>query len=332
MENTITKEEATKLKQDTLEDAIRKGDLKAVRGLMVFGVDLNNTYFSNLYTPLMYAAKTSFTTTSEMVKILLDNGANVNIGDEYGWTALHSACEYGPKLETVKILLNAGANVNVKAMNDSQNPGITPLHLAVFHYTEEESIDVVRLLLEAGADVNAQESKDSITPGVTPLHRLCFQLGDIPTMDPRDISQIMNINIKILELLIEADANLNLSDSYGNTALSYVAMDAFDAGEYAVKVVKKLIENGATINYKDFQGKTILEKLEEYGKEKFIEIEKMKNGEIIKVYSNDKYVENGDIFIKFSADNYVQKIMSVDEYYQRIENIKEVENILMYEK
>ena len=50
----------------------------------------------------------------EIVKILLAAGANPNLQDMYGRTALTSASEVG-YLEIVKILLAAGANVNHQA-------------------------------------------------------------------------------------------------------------------------------------------------------------------------------------------------------------------------
>jgi len=47
------------------------------------------------------------------VKIALNNGADINAVDEYGYSALHSAAEDG-NLEIVKLLVEHGANVNLR--------------------------------------------------------------------------------------------------------------------------------------------------------------------------------------------------------------------------
>jgi ankyrin repeat protein len=61
----------------------------------------------------------------KVVKLLLDKGADVNVAQKDGATALHAAASEG-HTETVKLLLDRGADVN--AENDSRE---TPLHLAV---------------------------------------------------------------------------------------------------------------------------------------------------------------------------------------------------------
>ncbi len=58
-----------------------------------------------------------------MVEILLDHGADVSLWAE-GWTPLHNAVLFG-KTEIVKVLLANGADVNSKT-----NEGKTPSDLA----------------------------------------------------------------------------------------------------------------------------------------------------------------------------------------------------------
>ena len=62
----------------------------------------------------------------EIVKLLLSNGAEVNVTNHYGQNPLHYACVFRQK-EIVKKLLNAGADVNAK-----DDDGHTPLGLASF--------------------------------------------------------------------------------------------------------------------------------------------------------------------------------------------------------
>ena len=72
----------------------------------------------------------------EIVKLLLESGANVHIKDKGDQTALHLASRNG-HLEIVKLLLESGANVNIKDKN-----GQTALHYASRYHKSE----VVNLL------------------------------------------------------------------------------------------------------------------------------------------------------------------------------------------
>uniref|UniRef100_A0A671NE87 Ankyrin repeat domain 50-like n=1 Tax=Sinocyclocheilus anshuiensis TaxID=1608454 RepID=A0A671NE87_9TELE len=88
----------------------------------------------------------------EAVEILLNAGANLNLADGDGRTALSVAALCVPSAaggrghgEVVSLLLERGANPEHK-----DTDGMTPLLLASYEGHEE----VVELLLEAGADVD----------------------------------------------------------------------------------------------------------------------------------------------------------------------------------
>lgn len=72
---------------------------------------------------------------------------NIDLKDEFGFTALHWACFYG-QLTTVVSLIEAGANVSLEAPEM-----VTPLALASAGGHHE----IVRLLLEKGADPSHQD-------------------------------------------------------------------------------------------------------------------------------------------------------------------------------
>jgi len=81
------------------------------------------------------------TTDASIARDLINHGANLNIADDKGWTALVYAVD-GHNLPIVRILLKAGAQVDAK-----DKRGWTPLMYAV----DEGDIDVTKVLLASGA-------------------------------------------------------------------------------------------------------------------------------------------------------------------------------------
>lgn len=89
----------------------------------------------------------------EFVKLLIDNGANVNARDmdeSNGRTPLHDACDKG-HVDVVKILLDHGASLEAKDPMEC-----TALHCA----TASNSLELVKLLLDRGANVEAKMGKE----------------------------------------------------------------------------------------------------------------------------------------------------------------------------
>jgi len=78
----------------------------------------------------------------EIVKLLLERGADPNAKTDDGLTPLHIAAFKG-HVDVVRVLLEHGANPNAK-----DNNGQTPLHYAV----QEGHVEIVKSLLERGAD------------------------------------------------------------------------------------------------------------------------------------------------------------------------------------
>jgi len=87
-------------------------------------------------------------TNLELIKELLDKGANINNRDKDGMTALHNAAIEG-HIEIVKYLLKRGANLEA-----ANNVGMTALHLAVYN----RNIEVVRELIKNGAKLNIRDN------------------------------------------------------------------------------------------------------------------------------------------------------------------------------
>ena len=85
----------------------------------------------------------------EIVKLLLEARADVNIKDKYGEAALIYTLKYG-YTEIVELLIEAGANVNIK-----DKDGLTALIYAL----KNGNLDIAKLLIEKGADINFKNKK-----------------------------------------------------------------------------------------------------------------------------------------------------------------------------
>ncbi|XP_022908719.1 ankyrin repeat domain-containing protein 39 [Onthophagus taurus] len=93
----------------------------------------------------------------ERCQKLVKTGVDVNVEDNFGYTALHYSARHG-KLDVCKWLLRENAKVDAK----TRSGGATPLHRAC----TTGHLEVVRLLLTYKAD---PEIKDA--DGKTALHR-----------------------------------------------------------------------------------------------------------------------------------------------------------------
>jgi hypothetical protein len=125
----------------------------------------------------------SFEGHTEIVRLLLEYGANVNLTDNIYGSALKVASSYG-HIAIVRLLINSGADVTPNywhgaPLHDASNMGYTDIvrlllksgaevnHCEYECYTalqaasREGHIDIVRLLLESGANVDPQNSQKS---------------------------------------------------------------------------------------------------------------------------------------------------------------------------
>ena len=129
--------------------AARAGHADVLSLLLEHGADVD---VQNLYgtTPLYRAARSG---KLEAGRLLLDRGADINARGNVGETPLSGAL-FERRVEFARMLLERGASINTHG-----SAGNTPLHWAV----EKENIEAVRLLLEHGADVNACDDRN-LTP------------------------------------------------------------------------------------------------------------------------------------------------------------------------
>lgn len=153
-------------------------------------------------------------------KRLVEEGTDVDIKDEFGWTPLYWAASTG-QMEVAEFLIAKGANVQAKTNNEE-----TPLHQASKSGVEK----LVELLISKNADVNAKDKS-----GNTPLH-----------------NATSSGNRVIVELLIAKGADIN-AQVFSQTPLHW----AVSRGHK--DIVELLIEKGADVDAKNSKGKTALQ-------------------------------------------------------------------------
>lgn len=131
--------------QKQLFESVRSGDFSAFERLMK--KESNPNLKDELGTPLLHHAAERGDV--ESVKLLINQGVDVNEFNRAGQTALAYACRFGRK-EVVNILLTANANVNVAG----EHYRLTPIIGAAIH----GDIDVAQLLIDNGVALNTKDS------------------------------------------------------------------------------------------------------------------------------------------------------------------------------
>ncbi|MBT3380947.1 MAG: hypothetical protein HN742_16155 [Lentisphaerae bacterium] len=181
----------------------RQGNVRGVERRLKWGTSPDKRQLWTCEIPLISAAQGGH---SDVVRLLVANGADVNLQGEAWDAALHHAA-YRGHLEIVKFLVTNGADVSLFKSHD------TPLHSAA----SGGQVEVARVLLAHGADVNWQGIDKA-----TPLETAVF-----------------HGQLKMVEFLLANGADVNSRGLYGRTPL-YVA-----AGKDNVTIGRVLIEHGA---------------------------------------------------------------------------------------
>ena len=264
----------------SINTAIRDGDLKQIKTRLASGANIN-AQDADGTTPLMHAVVNAG---ADCVKLLLDKGADPNLSNKAGATALMWAVN---DLKKVQLLLAKGANVNavskdeksplrlalnlpnpmpvVKALfakganvNQADKRGFTPLMFAGF----SGNLELIQLLLAKGADPKAK-TKD----GLTYLKAIVFSTNlaavkwaleqGLEVKDPKQnflTGAAMSGDLAVARLLLEKGATPNPPDDLGYSPLMHAVLTEASS----LDVVKLLLEHGADAKVKAKDGLTAL--------------------------------------------------------------------------
>lgn len=209
-----------------LHMACRQGSLEQARMLLRHGARVNPATNLGGTTPLLLAVISNNT---QLVRFLIETGADVNTDGEEALPPLHSAA-LEANLEMVDVLLAAGANPRQISLKASYTPLIRACDAASTNYEAPNVAGVARRLLDLGVDINAQGDD-----GCTALLLACCHGF-----------------AEAAELLLERGANVHLLTTGGASPLQMAAQNGHLA------IVRSLLQRGADVNLRDQDGTTPL--------------------------------------------------------------------------
>jgi ankyrin repeat protein len=207
-----------KMKQADIFELIKKNQINSIKrnDLNTKTVNLRN---NDKETPLMVACTTGCVKT---VKLLVEAGAKINAFNKFGDTALHIACGAKRNEDIIRYLLVKGARINKRNFL-----GRTPLIVASASGFSENVAQLLKYF--PLVNIKTPEEETALTFAIVWDYK------------------------KIVQLLAEAGADINLKDSHGWTPFRYALsggnskmidllrkFGAFEAGNPIGKIDRKL--------------------------------------------------------------------------------------------
>ncbi len=186
----------------------------------------------------------------ELVRLLLERGADPNRGNDYGWTRLHGAA-YSNDRQSAKLLLDSGARTDLSARGE----GGTPLVVALF-WGHREVVDLLgdrpHNLRVAGGTGDVELIRELAGTPQAGAHR-CFYRphGGFPAWTPSDDPQEVldealvwaakADRVDAIRALVELGARLD-ADPYRGTPLVWAVANG------RIAAIDALLELGADPN------------------------------------------------------------------------------------
>ena len=237
----ITQEEQKEL-NEALIKAVREVNIKETERLLDEGAEIDYQIVQyTACTPLIYAIIPG---NLDMVRVLLDRNANVDLQDFKDYTALTVAVKYD-KVAIVRMLLDKGADVDLMT-----HRGATALLIA----TRNGYDTITEMLLYKNPNINHQD---------------CSRRTAL-------MNAVEHDNVAFVRMLLYMGANTDLRNSDGETALSSYSMSS-----NPVDSIKLLIAHGMHINGCDKYGGTAVMRAAWYGKRDIVKLLTEMTGAVI---------------------------------------------------
>jgi uncharacterized protein len=243
--------------------AARQGALDVTRVLIRAGADLNITEpdgTNALVTAIINAHY-------DLAAFLLESGANPNVADKYGRTALYGAVDMNsletsatrppPKdldatrpIDIARMALEHGAHVDAalvdpapgRGLSDDPDAILTAGATAFIRAAKTGDVIAMKLLLDHGADPLL--TTNDRTTALMAAAGLGWRYG---------LSQAAETDsIQAMQLCLKAGVSINAVNAKGETALHGAAMRG------ANPIVRFLVEHGARLDLADKEGRTPL--------------------------------------------------------------------------
>ena len=170
--------------------AIDKGDDEAARILLQNGADINLA--DNRNKPPLQSALSREPINQRCVELLLRGDADLHRKSSFGWQAIHFASRNPTGLKAVEALLAAGVSVDSEL-----DLGSTALSTA----TVRDNHEIADFLLQKGANLNHADCE-----GVTPI-----------------VDALGNKAYKCLELFLARGAHYRMANKVGRTLFHHIA-------------------------------------------------------------------------------------------------------------
>ncbi|XXH00620.1 hypothetical protein Hte_006968 [Hypoxylon texense] len=240
---------AKRLSTTPLRLATQANNAYAARLLLTHGADLKQLGPSK--ETLVHIA--AYWGHPEMIKLLVSHGADPNTLDADFRSPIYIACNWA-RPRAVEALIKLGANPNLKAVENQDKPGWSPLAFAI----SNKYVDCARALINGNADPNI------VGYGGTPIQyaaskgllETCEMLlerrADIfhqsikpPILIYAMIRGVPGSRLEIIRLLVDKGARVNAEDASGNTTLMWAC---WSDDPRKSSIVEYLLEQGADVN------------------------------------------------------------------------------------
>ena len=228
-----------------LSYAVNNGDIEIAKLLLENKAKIKDELLIAIKSPIVESR-------INMMKLLIDNKANINYTDENGFSPLNIAIESGD-MELTKFLITNGANVN-SLMQD----GVSLIGYAI----AQNNMDLLQILIENGANVNYTNGDSwADTPlqtasrlGLDNVVRILLtRNADINAVDMNGNTALhtaaLNSQLSIVKLLLEKNPNLDIQNKVGNTALHLAVISG------NIDIVGELVLKGANTRIRNNDGK-----------------------------------------------------------------------------